>query len=107
MDVLLYHTKTCHVWQTALKEVGDALIQAGIKANVKTVVVNTQEEAEKHRFLGSPTVHVNGKDVDSMAEKLTRYSLSSCRTYWWKGKSFEYPPKEMILSALKGQSNAR
>lgn len=101
MDVVLYHTPTCHIWKKALEELKKALAESGVHAEVKTVVVNTQEDAEKHRFLGSPTLHVNGKDVDPMADKLTRYGLAACRTYWWKSKSYEYPPKEMVSQALK------
>lgn len=105
MNVELFHTKTCHIWQTALKELNDALKQAGVEAEIKTIVVSTQEEAEQHRFLGSPTVHIDGRDVDPMAEKINRYGLSACRTYWWQDKSYEYPPKEMILQEIEKQES--
>ncbi|MBI4361318.1 DUF2703 domain-containing protein [Candidatus Micrarchaeota archaeon] len=104
MDVKLYHTQTCHIWSKALEELKKAFAESGVRVEIKTIVVNTQEEAEQHRFLGSPTLHVNGRDVDPMAEKMTRYGLSACRTYWWKGKSFEYPPEEMVLQALKTET---
>ncbi len=103
MKVELFHTDTCHIWQTALKELDATLKENGIDADIRTITVKTQEEAETHRFLGSPTLHINGKDVDPMAKKATQYGLSACRTYWWNGKSYEYPPKDMILEAiLKG-----
>ena len=96
----LFHTDTCHIWRKALEELDASLKGGKTNATVKAVVVSTKQQAEKHRFLGSPTIHVNGKDVDPMAEKLTRYNLASCRTYWWKGQSSEYPPKGMIREAI-------
>lgn len=104
MIVELFHTQTCHIWPTALKELEAALLEAGVDAEIKTVVVDSQEQAEKCRFLGSPTLHVDGRDVDPVAEKLTKYGLAACRTYWFSGKSFEFPPKEMILAALKANA---
>jgi hypothetical protein len=54
-----------------------------------------------YRFFGSPTVQVNGEDVDPKAKMVTKYGMSSCRPYFWNGKSYDYPPKEMIMEALR------
>jgi hypothetical protein len=42
--------------------------------------IDTSDDAEAQRFLGSPTVRVNGRDVDPGAEGRTDYGLK-CRLY--------------------------
>lgn len=66
------------------------------KAVIEEIAVVSQSDAVRHRFLGSPTVQVNGVDVDPAARDRTDFALS-CRLY---GKS-GVPEAEMIVSALR------
>lgn len=63
--------------------------------------VETAAEAERERFLGSPTVRVNGRDVDPDAGARTDYGLK-CRIYRpdHRGHS-QLPPEEWIRAALE------
>jgi hypothetical protein len=56
---------------------------------------------ERVRFLGSPTVRVNGRDVDPDAVDRTDYGLK-CRIYRpdHPGES-QLPPEEWIRAALE------
>jgi hypothetical protein len=63
---------------------------------IREVPITTPEEAEQRRFLGSPTVLVNGVDIDPHASQQARYGLS-CRMY--PGVS-GLPPDAMIRAAL-------
>ena len=49
---------TCVVAEWALREV---LAEQGIEAEVDLVAVNSDEEAQRLRFPGSPTIRVNGE----------------------------------------------
>ena len=49
-----------------------------LSAEVEEIEVNTQTDAERLRFLGSPTVQVNGVDMEPRARERTNYALS-CR----------------------------
>jgi hypothetical protein len=62
--------------------------------------VDTPEDAERERFLGSPTVRVNGRDVDPGAGERTDYGLK-CRIYrsTEDGQS-HVPPESWIRRAL-------
>jgi len=62
--------------------------------------VETSEEAERERFLGSPTVRVDGRDVDPGASERTDYGLK-CRIYRSQqlGQS-PLPPEQWIRAAL-------
>ena len=89
------------MWPTAEKELKEALAKAGLPGDYDIVVVGNDEEAKKHRFFGSPQITVDGKDIDTVAKKASRFQAEGCRLYMWQGKMYEYPLKEMILTALR------
>ena len=64
-------------------------------AHVLEVEVRDPEDAARLRFLGSPTIHVDGVDVEPEARSRTDYAMS-CRIYAGAG----LPPREMIEAAL-------
>jgi len=101
MKIEFLHTEDCHVWQKTLPLLKEAMKEDGIKDTIDVFVIKTQKDAQKHKFSGSPTIKINGEDIDPMAKKVTRYSPASCRPYFYKGKFYDYPPKEMILEALQ------
>ena len=47
----------------SVDEVSDVLKSAGFGVVVNKINVTTKELAIKHRFLSSPTIRVNGKDI--------------------------------------------
>jgi hypothetical protein len=63
--------------------------------------IDTPDEAERERFLGSPTVRVDGSDVDPGAGERTDYGLK-CRIYRSEelGQS-PLPPAAWIRAALE------
>ncbi len=65
----------CPTYRTAEKTLRAVLAWAGAEAVVKLVAVNTDEEAQRLRFPGSPTIRVDGED------------LVPCRTGWWGTRS--------------------
>ena len=54
----------CPSHERALAELREALAEAGLDpAAVEVRHVGTEEEAERERFPGSPTIRVDGRDV--------------------------------------------
>lgn len=94
------HTRDCHIWQKSQTVLEEALTDLNMDVTYEVLLVKSQEEAEKYKFGGSPTIQIDGVDVDPMAKNITKYTLSSCRNYVYKNKFFEFPPKEMIVAAL-------
>jgi hypothetical protein len=76
------------------------MIEAGLKPEYEIVLVRSQEEAVNYKFSGSPMVTVDGIDVDPMARETRTYSLNSCRVYVHNGKTYDHPPKAMMLETL-------
>jgi hypothetical protein len=72
---------------------------AGVDADVHPVRVGDQGQAERLRFLGSPTVRIDGHDLESGAEERTDFVLA-CRVYATEAGLRGRPPDEWIRSAL-------
>jgi hypothetical protein len=62
--------------------------------------VETAQEAEAQRFLGSPTVRVNGVDVEPGAEQRTDYGLK-CRLYRTEAGLTGVPEEDWVRDALQ------
>ena len=95
IDILYFEGCPNHV--PTVERVKQIAAEMGLTVPVSEVPITTQEEAEQRRFLGSPTVLVNGVDIDPHASQQTRYGLS-CRVY--PGVS-GLPPDAMIRVALQ------
>ena len=61
--------------------------------------VETPEEAEAVRFLGSPSVRVDGRDIEPGAESRTDFGMK-CRLYRSPTGRSGVPPHEWIERAL-------
>lgn len=67
-----------------------------IDVELREVIVQSPEDAARLRFLGSPTVQVDGADIESGRRQDLGYSIA-CRIYGDSG----IPPREMIALALE------
>lgn len=63
--------------------------------------VETVEDAERTRFLGSPSVRVDGVDIEPGAQERTDFGLK-CRLYRSEAGHSGLPPQEWIKRALAG-----
>jgi hypothetical protein len=73
---------------------------AGSAADLKMVLVRHMRDAKALNFHGSPTVRLDGVDIDT--EGLARFpevGLYS-RAYRWQGKEYDVPPEAMIRQRL-------
>ena len=75
------------------------MAQAGVDAPVELRRVESDEAAERERFLGSPTLRVNGKDVDPAAGGRTDFGLK-CRLYPSADGLRGTVPDEFVVAAL-------
>lgn len=95
---LLYFTG-CPNYQRALTVLQEAIKAAKLRASIDLVAVETQEEAERQRFYGSPTIRVNGMDI-APPDPLAQPALA-CRVYrTTQGTLSPIPPVEAIAAAL-------
>lgn len=72
----------------------------GDRAVVELHAVDSLEEAERVGFLGSPTLRVDGVDIDPGAAGRTDFGMK-CRLYRTADGQFHAPPAEWIRRAVE------
>jgi hypothetical protein len=80
-----------------------ALLNAGgaEDAAIELVRIEDPDAAEAERFLGSPTVRIDGKDVEPGADERTDFGLK-CRLFATPVGGLDgMPPDEWVLRALE------
>ena len=99
MNIELLYFEGCPQWIETHKLVREVLEERGLPEDVTLVEVGSNEEAQRLRFLGSPSVHVNGVDVEP-GIPAEGYNME-CRLYWLDGKPTGVPTREWIVAALE------
>jgi len=99
MKVEILYFEGCPNHAPALEMVERMLNQEGIRAEVRTVEVRDIETAQALRFIGSPSVRVDGVDIKAGREEDPPFF--GCRTYTVDGKTAGVPPEKWLLDALR------
>jgi hypothetical protein len=75
VEVVVYRSGGCGSWREALSTVKSAARELNVRAKIRVVKVGTADEAERLRFHGSPSVVVDGIDVEgpAVAERPASY----------------------------------
>ncbi len=99
MKVELFYFEGCPNHQPAVERVKSVMKEQGIAAKVAQVEVGDAEAAKAVGFLGSPTIRVNGLDIDPASRSITAASITAagfaCRCYVGG-----LPSEDMIRAAL-------
>ena len=80
MKVELLYFDGCPSHEAFLPRLLELLARADVEAPVEQRRVESDEAAQRERFLGSPTLRVDGVDIDPGAGDRTDYGLK-CRLY--------------------------
>ena len=103
MTIEVLYFDGCPNHDALLPHLHELLASAGVTATVALRRIETIEDAERERFLGSPTVRVDGHDVDPGAGARDDYGLK-CRLYATDEGVRGTPPDAWILGALGRQT---
>jgi hypothetical protein len=76
------------------------LAREGVADPVRMRRVEDDTAAQVERFLGSPTLRIDGRDVDPAAASRRDYGLQ-CRLYLTDEGSRGAPPDSWVLAALR------
>ena len=100
MKIELLYWDGCPSHPEALELLQTVLAERGLDVTVELREVRTNEEAEALRFPGSPTIRVDGRDVDA-AGAGERPALT-CRIYHLAdGRVSPVPSREQLEEALR------
>jgi hypothetical protein len=91
----------------ALTDVSKVLEAAGVEIVLNKINVISEELAIQHKFVSSPTIRVNGRDIQMDFRESTCESCGNlcgedvdCRVWYYQGKEYTAPPKAMIIEAI-------
>lgn len=90
----------CPNYEAFLPRLRGLLAEAGVGDQLELRAIETAEAAETERFLGSPTLRIDGVDVDPGAAERTGYGLE-CRLYRTAAGFSAAPPDEWVPEALQ------
>lgn len=91
----------CPAYRRARTRVLGVLRSLGRNEAPKMVLVRHMRDAQDLDFHGSPTVRIDGKDLDPEGLALNPNVGLFSRTFVWKRKKYDAPPEEMILQAVR------
>lgn len=100
MKIELLYFDGCPSHEAFLPRLHELLALARVQAPVEQRRVESAEAADSERFLGSPTLRVDGVDVDPGAGGRSDYGLK-CRLYPTPQGLRGAPPDEWVLDALR------
>jgi hypothetical protein len=85
----------------------DDVVRSGYPdAEIESRCISNDGEARSVRFPGSPTIRVNGADIEPGFEDPGEYSLS-CRVYLTSGGLRGVPPRQWLEAALDSAGGVR
>ena len=76
-----------------------AVCETGIGAHIEVIDIDDEATARERRFLGSPTILVDGHDIEPGADARTDYSVS-CRVYRTADGFKRLPDPQWMRDAL-------
>lgn len=90
----------CPSWERALAILSEEVTAAGLDSGmIESIEVKTEADAERLGFPGSPTIRIDGEDVDPTGEAAP--TGFSCRVYRRAdGRASPLPEREDIRAAL-------
>ena len=105
MRVSFLYYEDCPSYDLALERLREVMDEEGIPGEVEVVKVETEEQAHELRFVGSPTIRVDGQDIDSSSD--SRYALT-CRAYRLADDRISpLPSKAMIRRAFRPSAKSQ
>ena len=104
MTIRLLSFSECPNAQPALQLVDEVVSTLSIQANIENYHIGSAEEAETYRFLGSPTIQVDGIDIER--SRRSDQPIYGCRIYQIDGRQSGIPPRQMLVEAIQNASNS-
>ena len=99
LQIEVFYFEDCPKHLPTIEGIKAVLHEESCSADVREVLVPDVSTAERVKFLGSPTVRVNGIDIEPAAVNRRDFGLM-CRRY-----AGGVPSHELIRAAVRSASN--
>jgi hypothetical protein len=100
LQIDFFYFEECPSHEQALERLRKVVTDEDVDAEISVTEVRTDEQAQDLEFAGSPTILVEGRDIDPHLE-LPNYALT-CRAYQTEdGRITALPSEDMIRRTVK------
>jgi hypothetical protein len=93
--------------EEALAEVSQVLQATNIEVTTRKTHIESLKQVEALRFVSSPTIRIDGKDIQLTVQESRCDSCSAlagtdvdCRSWEYQGQTYSRPPKAMVMEAV-------
>lgn len=100
MKIELLYFEGCPNHVQALDNLKSVLEESGLDQKIDLINVTNNSEALARRFLGSPSIRIDGRDLEDADGNGAQYSMK-CRRYRNGDRIQGYPPKETVVRGLQ------
>ena len=76
LHVRVLYAEGCANTPQTVQRVRDVARDLGIPIELDEVLVTSQDQADEIRFLGSPTVQIDGRDIDPAARTANAFGFT-------------------------------
>ena len=104
MKIQVLYFDGCPSYEPAVATVREVIAEQNLEAEIELVRVASKEQAVAQCFFGSPTVQINGVDIEGLNAQTGEPDLC-CRLYNEGGALRGWPSREMIREALVNERN--
>lgn len=91
----------------SIADIKNILNEIGYSVSLTKTHIQNEQSAKDHAFFSSPTIRINGKDIilenkESNCSSCGDYCGTEvdCRDWEWNGRTYDSPPKGMIINAI-------
>jgi len=101
MKIEVLYSPDCPDYIAALEAIYQVLADMDIRARIELIRVETDEDARRLRFIGSPTVRVDGVDVEPYVTFAAKDFGLRCRFYAEGGEALGWPSKRVLRDTIE------
>lgn len=99
IEIDFLYWEECPSHERALQLLEEVIEQEGVEAEIRIQRVDTEDDVQRLQFPGSPTIRVEGVDIDEASGDFIGFT---CRAYRQpNGKISPLPSRETIIAALR------
>ena len=103
MRIEILSVPGCPSRARALDLVRQALSAMNVRAEILEILVEDNHEAARLSFSGSPTIRINGRDVEPLSTPTAAFALQ-CRLYL-NPENPGVPRRESVIRAIRAALN--
>ena len=100
MKVELYYFADCPSWQLAREHLEHALQLEQLSVQVEAILVADSADVQLKRFIGSPTIRIDGVDIEGSGAETQGYAYG-CRVYAEGTRTAGWPSVKQVRRALQ------